>query len=161
MMSRSPAISSLGSGASPYAVGTSVKAPNTPPSAPGCQTFLSGDRAEPRAAGSIRPVARPRSEVLVELEPGAALDAAVGSGAEVLQRLPPRLAIVAADAEGVQALERHPEVRSVFRGDVPPDALARLDEPGRLFAAAWNGRRVPKERRGDGLSWDAPGFDAP
>ena len=38
-----------------------------------------------------------------------------------------------------------------------------LDEGESLFIAAWNDRRsgVPKKRIGDGLPWDADGFEAP
>jgi hypothetical protein len=105
---------------------------------------------------------RVMQEVLVEFEPGAELEPAESAtGARVVQRMPPRLAIVAADADATQALERRPEVRAVFAGDVPPEALARLDEPERTFAAAWNARRAPNGRRGEGLPWDAPGFEAP
>lgn len=108
-----------------------------------------------------RLVTSPRAEALLELRPGAPLDAVVHPHVEIHQRLPPRLAIVTADEEGLRALERKPEVRAVFTGDVPPEALARLDEPERLFAAGWNERHRPKKRRGEGLPWDAPGFDPP
>jgi hypothetical protein len=101
-----------------------------------------------------------RSEALLELRPGAALDA-IDSVVEVRQLLPPRLAIVAADDVGLRALERRSDVLSVHTEAVPADVLARLDEPARLFAAAWNERQRPKRRAGDGLPWDAPGFDAP
>jgi len=102
-----------------------------------------------------------RVEALLELRPGETLDALTDPPLEIRQRLPPRLAIVAASEEDLQALARRPEVQAVFRGDVPPEALARLDEPARLFAAAWNERHRPKVRRGEGLPWDAPGFDPP
>ena len=102
-----------------------------------------------------------RSEALLELESGAPLDAVIHPHVEIQQRLPPRLAIVAADEEGLRALERKPEVRAVFTGDVPPEALTQLNEAERLFAAGWNQRHRPKQRRGEGLPWDAPGFDAP
>jgi hypothetical protein len=101
------------------------------------------------------------SEVLVELQPGAAVEDVVPPGMQVLQRLPPLLAIVAADAEGVRALEANPSVAAVFADDVPPEALAGFDQATRAFAAGWNERRRPKERPGEGLSWDAPGFEAP
>jgi hypothetical protein len=39
--------------------------------------------------------------VLVEFEPGAALEDAVPPSAVVVQRFPPRLAIVAADQTGI------------------------------------------------------------
>jgi hypothetical protein len=99
-------------------------------------------------------------EALVELNPGSTLEA-IAPAVEVRQRLPPRLAIVAADEDGLRALARSPEVLSVHTAHVPKQVLARLDEPARTFAAAWNERRRPKQRPGDGLPWDAPGHDAP
>lgn len=101
-----------------------------------------------------------RSEALLEIRPGATLDA-IDPDVEVRQVLPPRLAIVAADDAGLRALERSSDVLSVHTEAVPADVLARLDEPARVFAAAWNERRRPKRRTGDGLPWDAPGFDPP
>jgi hypothetical protein len=100
-------------------------------------------------------------EVLIELQPGAAVEVAVPPDLQILQRMPPRLAIVATDEEGIRALERRPEISAVFVEDVPAEALARFDEVARLFAAGWNERRRPKERIGEGLPWDAPGFRAP
>ncbi len=121
---------------------------------------LSGVASRCQGGDTIDLVGDSRSEVLLELKGDASLDA-LGSGVQVRQLLPPRLAIVAADEDELRTLERAPEVVSVFREDVPPDALARLDEPARVFAAGWNERRRPKQRRGEGRPWDAPGFDAP
>jgi hypothetical protein len=101
-----------------------------------------------------------RAEALLELRPGAQLDE-LSPRVEVRQRLPPRLAIVAAGEAELRALEHSPEVLSVHTGDVPAEVLARLEEPARSFAAAWNERRRPKDRRGEGSRWDAPGFKAP
>jgi hypothetical protein len=103
----------------------------------------------------------PFSEVLVQLQPGVAVEEAVPADARVLQRLPPQLAIVAADEDGIRAMERSTEISAVFADDVPPDVLDRLDPVTRAFAAGWNARRQPKQRRGEGLAWDAPGFEAP
>ncbi len=101
-----------------------------------------------------------RSEALVELRPGAQLDA-IGRPVEVRQLFPPRLAIVAAGEADLRALARRPEVLSVHTGDVPAEVLARLDEPARLFAAAWNERKRPKARPGEGSPWDSPGREPP
>jgi hypothetical protein len=101
------------------------------------------------------------SEVLVELQPGAAIEEAIPPQAQILQRLPPRLAIVSADEEGIRAMERSPKISAVFAEDVPPEALEQFDQVSRAFAAGWNERRRPKERPGEGLSWDSPGFEAP
>jgi hypothetical protein len=100
-------------------------------------------------------------EVLVELTPGAAVDDAIPREAQVLQRLPPRLAIVATDEEGFRMLERSPAISAVYADDVPQEAMERFDQVSRAFAAGWNERRQPKERRGEGLPWDSPGFDPP
>jgi len=101
------------------------------------------------------------SEVLVELRPGVAVEDAVPPETQVLQRLPPRLAIVAADEDGIRAMECSPAISAVFAEDVPAKALEQFDVVTRAFAAGWNERRRPKERRGEGLSWDSPGFEAP
>jgi hypothetical protein len=101
------------------------------------------------------------SEVLVELQPGAVLEEAVPPQAKVLQRLPPRLAIVTADEEGIRAMERTPAITAVFARDVPPEKLEQFDQVTRAFAAGWNERHRPKERPGEGLSWDSPGFEPP
>jgi hypothetical protein len=106
-------------------------------------------------------VGTPPSEVLVALKPGAAIDDAVPGGAQVVQRMPPRLAIVVADDDGIQAMTDSPAVTGVYAGDVPPDVLDGFDQVTRVFAASWNERRRPKQRRGEGLSWDAPGFEPP
>jgi hypothetical protein len=100
------------------------------------------------------------SEVLVELQPGGAVEDAVPPGAQILRRLPPRLAMVAADEAGLQAMECSPEISAVFADAVPPEVLEQPDQVSRAFAAGWSERRRPKERRGERLSWDSPGFEA-
>lgn len=101
------------------------------------------------------------AEVLIELQPGATVEDALPPAVRILQRMPPRLAIVAADAEGIRALEHLPEISAVHTQAVPAEVLERFDQAARLFAAGWNERRRPKERIGEGLPWDAPGFQAP
>jgi hypothetical protein len=45
--------------------------------------------------------------------------------------------------------------------DPPPRLPPDLTQSERLFVAAWEARRQPKSRVGEGLSWDAPGFLPP
>lgn len=73
---------------------------------------------------------------------------------QVTQLLPPRLALVAAGAvaAGTPGL-------SVHTGERPD-----LDDPTdaeQLFVDAWWERRRGKDRPGDGLPWDAPGYRPP
>jgi hypothetical protein len=76
----------------------------------------------------------------------------------VTQLLPPRLALVAPGAGGPDELAGTPGIS--VHADTPPE----LDDPTeaeRLFVEAWLSRRAGKRRRGDGLPWDAPGFQPP
>lgn len=82
-----------------------------------------------------------------------------GVGAVVTQRLPPRLAVVRLPAAHLPALRSAGGVRAVcLPGDPVPDGLGESEQ---LFARAWQVRGRPKERTGDGLAWDAPGFEPP
>ena len=89
------------------------------------------------------------------------MEEAIPPPGQILQSLPPRLAIVATDAEGIRTLERSPDISAVYAEDVPEEALEQFDQVSRAFATGWNERRRPKVRRGEGLPWDAPGFDPP
>ena len=81
---------------------------------------------------------------------------------KVTQRLPPRLAIVEGDADGVAALRNIHGVVGVFDGPVPETVLGELNPTERLFADAWvSSRRSKPDRRGEGLPWDAEGFEPP
>jgi hypothetical protein len=73
--------------------------------------------------------------------------------------MPPRLALLRLapgltppDLDGVAYLRR-------LAADVPlPDDLT---DDERLFVEAWRLRFAPKQRPGEGLAWDAPGFEPP
>ena len=54
-----------------------------------------------------------------------------------------------------------PGVLCATAAAVEPGLLAGLTESERLGIAAWQMRKAPKARLGDGLSWDAPGFLPP
>jgi len=86
---------------------------------------------------------------------------ALRRNAVVTQFLPPRLALVALPTD-LQALHV-PQVRgaTVYEDDVPDAVLDKLSEKERLFVSAWATRRVGKERIGDHLPWDAPGYSPP
>jgi hypothetical protein len=86
----------------------------------------------------------------------------IGRIAVATQRLPPRLAIVKGEASQLEAVRNLPGVSAVYTGDVPEPVLQRLSPTEQIFAEAWAiGRRPKTSRPGDGLPWDAEGFEPP
>jgi hypothetical protein len=76
----------------------------------------------------------------------------------VTQRFPPA-SIVQGDQR--QTL-RNPWGCHGGRGAIPDSVLQQLNSTERTFAAAWVTGRQPKTTRpGEGLSWDAEGFEPP
>lgn len=87
---------------------------------------------------------------------------AAASLVNVIQRLPPRLAIAEGDIDRLAAARDIPGIIGVFEGHIPETMLRQLNATERLFAEAWAESRRPKsDRRGDGLPWDAEGFEPP
>ena len=56
-----------------------------------------------------------------------------------------------------------PGVAAMSKGDVAPEILEGLDETEALFVQAWSRREGESktQRRGEGLDWDADGFEPP
>jgi hypothetical protein len=75
--------------------------------------------------------------------------------------LPPRLAIVDLDDSQAELVGRRPGIRILSDPEQAlPDSLGETEQ---LFAHAWQQRlrSIHKQRPGDGLAWDAPGFTPP
>ena len=101
-------------------------------------------------------------ERLAILDPslGSSLIAELRAIAHVTQVMAPRLVLLHADAATAARIAQMPGVVSLHEGtlgEVPPD----LTQTERLFISAWEARQRPKDRRGEGLDWDAPGFKPP
>lgn len=86
----------------------------------------------------------------------------------VIARLPPHIAVLRADPADLEEIARHarlamtasPDGGIRTRGDA--SVLANLDRAGRLFLDAWRERAAGKPgRTGEGLPWDATGFQPP
>ena len=77
--------------------------------------------------------------------------------------LHPRILVLEADEAALTALRADANVAGVYDQAVPPDVLAGLGPEERLFVEGWIQQQAGKDksRRGDGLSWDAPGFQPP
>ena len=83
---------------------------------------------------------------------------------KVRQVASPRVFTVEADQSELAKLRAVSGVTVVTSGDAPPGIMEKLDEGEALFVAAWLSRRKEgssKQRLGEGLSWDAPGFTPP
>jgi hypothetical protein len=78
--------------------------------------------------------------------------------AAVTQVLPPRLALVSLPDE-----RQAPDIPGIawHLEDVPPEDFRRLSSQEQLFITAWKVRGGGKERPGDNLPWDAPGYLPP
>lgn len=81
---------------------------------------------------------------------------------EVAAALPPRLLVVRLAADDLVALQEIDGVAVVTANPVELDVTPPLSDTERLFAAGWAARGVKSgPRAGDGLAWDAPGFEPP
>ncbi len=86
----------------------------------------------------------------------------VGRKVHIRQRLPPRLAIVDGEPMELRSLKDVPGVRAVCTGAIESWLLEGLNAVEQTFAEAWQLALQPKASRiGDGLSWDAEGFQPP
>jgi hypothetical protein len=107
-----------------------------------------------------------QSRPVLVLLPEASASEQVGrlqSAYRVLTLMRPRLAVVEVDEQALTALRKTPDVVGVYEQNVPPDVLAGLRPEERLFVEGWILQQASKDksRSGDGLSWDAPGFQPP
>lgn len=88
--------------------------------------------------------------------------AEAGHVARIVQRLPPRLAIVDATPEALVALKGMQGMQAVCEGSIPASLLEELKPMERVFADAWvASQRAKRDRPGEGLPWDAKGFEPP
>jgi hypothetical protein len=81
----------------------------------------------------------------------------------VISLLRPRLMVVDIDDDAASELRQHSQIAGVFDREVPADVVAQLPATERLFVSAWSQQQTMahKQRRGDGLSWDAAPFEPP
>jgi hypothetical protein len=106
--------------------------------------------------------------VLLDAGAGASARAAVARHGRVVQSAGDRLLVVEAAGGSLDALasavRELPGVTRVVTDPAHAATLGGLDAGEALFAEAWATRRAspPKgARRGEGLDWDTPGFQAP
>ena len=81
----------------------------------------------------------------------------------VINMLRPRVLVLEIDDDAAARLREDPDIAGVFDREAPADVVDQLPADARLFVNAWIQQQATKDkqRRGDGLSWDAPGFEPP
>ena len=89
-------------------------------------------------------------------------------GWPVLAEVPPFLTVLRAGLQDLPAIARHARLAIGRRPDGSAERVGdetvvdELDNAARLFLRAWLERPFEKsERPGEGLPWDAPGFEPP
>ena len=77
--------------------------------------------------------------------------------------LSPRIFVVEGDKERAKALSTTPGITFATVGAVPESLIAGFSDIEALHIGAWNLRILQgkKDRPGEGLDWDAEGFEAP
>lgn len=65
------------------------------------------------------------------------------------------------DAKRIALLRAIPGIEAATIDALPQDILNSLNQTEALWVAAWFERKRPKQRPGEGLAWDAPGFLPP
>jgi hypothetical protein len=104
-------------------------------------------------------------EFLVILDPSAAADALrrLRGSHQVTHVGSPHVVVVSVSPGEPPPSSSTPGVVAVSAGSLPPGLVERLDEGEALFVTAWASRMTgpEKRRRGEGLPWDASGFEPP
>jgi len=98
--------------------------------------------------------------IVLDSQPASETLAQLRAAANVTQVFPPRLALVQAGPDARARIARIQGVLHVL-DDRARKLPADLTPAERAFAGAWQARQQPKARAGEGLPWDAPGFDPP
>jgi hypothetical protein len=104
-------------------------------------------------------------EFLVILDPLTAVEAQeqLRSNHRVTQVGSPRVVVVSVSRDETPPSPSTPGIVAVSRGEPPTGVIEELDEQEAMFVTAWASRMTgpQKQRRGEGLPWDAPGFEPP
>lgn len=121
-------------------------------------------RARLAATAEEGPVSDTHRVLVLLHEASASQEAARLQGTyRVIALLRPRVLVLQLDDEALAEIGRDSNLAGVYVRDVPADVIDRLRPDERLFVEAWIQQQASgnKQRPGEGLSWDAPGFTPP
>lgn len=79
----------------------------------------------------------------------------------LLQSGSPRVLVIQRPASNLAPVSRLPGVLTATEKEVPEAILRTLGATERQWISAWFFRKLRKQRLGEGLSWDSPGFLPP
>lgn len=102
--------------------------------------------------------------IVLKNSEGNAKFLSIGSIYKIRQVVSSRVFTVECSGAELTALRKMPDLTVVSGGNSLPESVDNLTEGEKLFVAAWMSRQQKqetKQRPGDGLSWDAPGFTPP
>jgi hypothetical protein len=82
-------------------------------------------------------------------------------GSRIVSVFPPRMVVV--EVAELEELRQDPAIRLIVEDAVPEEVLDELTDGEKLFLNGWLLKRTSpeKNRVGDRLFWDAPGFTPP
>jgi hypothetical protein len=102
--------------------------------------------------------------VILSVDHGAALFERVSTQCHVRQMASRRVVVLECSPDEIAKLRSVSGVTVIADAALPAGVLEGMDEGEVLFMTAWAaraGNKTAKKRLGEGLSWDAPGFDPP
>lgn len=80
---------------------------------------------------------------------------------QLLQIASPRVLTVTNTPQALAEIASRQGVVLATKDQVPSTVLEELNANEKMWIAGWQLRKQPKQRIGEGLSWDAPGFQPP
>jgi hypothetical protein len=111
------------------------------------------------------PISGGGGEILVILDRESAAEAlaSLSTRFRVTHAVSPRVVVIETDPGQPPPSTSQTGVVAVSDGPLNPEIVETLDYAEGLFVSAWTRRMIDasKQRRGEGLSWDAEGFTPP
>ena len=125
-----------------------------------CAGSVTEDRVSEHPAPEKLVVLENEMQVMVLVDETAGSEV-IEKHAAIVHRASPRLFVVRVEPAVRDRLAELPGVAAVTDGAFSAGVSERLYEAEALFAAAFAARGTSKQRVGNGLEWDAPGYEPP
>jgi len=102
-------------------------------------------------------------ELLLILDEGSAPDLLrhLDSGLTITHRVSPRIVVLKGGDDALAEIAGRQGVNLALERGANQGSFEGLSEGERLFVAGWISSPPSRDRPGDGLTWDAPGYTPP